>query len=75
MALSVDIKEELKQLIEKENDTSILHAIKTILSKTSLDSTLKAKLTERALKSELDISSNRVLSKEDVIKRGSEFGT
>jgi hypothetical protein len=74
MAVSVDIKEELKLLIEKESDTSILQAILTLLSKTSLDSTLKAKLTERALKSELDISSKRIMSKEDVIKRSIDLG-
>lgn len=69
MAVSIDIKKELKQLIDKENNSSILQAIRTLLTKTSLDSTLKAKLTERALQSEQDIASNRVLSKEEVIKR------
>ncbi len=74
MAVSVDIKKELKQLIEKESDTSILQAILTLLSKSSLDSTLKAKLTERALKSEQDISSKRIMSKEEIIKRSSDLG-
>ena len=73
MAISVDIKKKLKQLIEKENDTSVLQAIWTLLSKTSLDSTLKAKLTERALKAEQDIASKRIMSKEDVIKRTNGF--
>jgi len=73
MAVSIDIKKELKQLIEKENDTSVLQAIWTLLSKTSLDSTLKAKLTERALKSERDIASKKVLSKEEVIEKTNRF--
>lgn len=68
MAVSVDIKKELKQLIEKENDASVLQAIWKILSKTSLDSTLKAKLTERALEAEQDIEFKRIMSKEEVIK-------
>jgi hypothetical protein len=66
MAVSIDIKTELKQLIERESDTSILQAIRTILTKTSLDGVLKEKLTKRALQSEDDIVSTRLLSKEEM---------
>jgi hypothetical protein len=69
MAVSIDIKSELKQLIERESDTSILQAIRTLLTKTSLDSMLKEKLTKRALKSEEDIIAERLLTKEEMIKR------
>ena len=51
----IDIKEELRTLIEKENDLHILEAIKTLLVKSSLDPILKEKLTSRALKAEEDI--------------------
>lgn len=60
-----DIKEELITLIEKEKDLHILEAIKTLLVKSSLDPILKEKLTSRALKSEEDIQSGRVYSREE----------
>ena len=44
MAVSIDIKSALKQLIERESDVSILQAIRTLLTKTSLDSVLKKNL-------------------------------
>lgn len=64
-----EIKTELWQLIEHETDMSVLQAIHTILLKTGLNPKLKEKLTVRALKSEEDIKANRVLSKEEVIRR------
>lgn len=73
MAVSIDIKTELKQLIERESDTSILQAIRTLLTKTSLDSVLKEKLTKRALQSEEDIDSSRLLSKEEMRKRTHDY--
>lgn len=66
MAVSINIKTELKQLIEKENDTRILDAIRTLLTKTSLDSELKSKLSNRALKSENDIKEGRVFTKDEI---------
>lgn len=73
MAVSIDIKSELKQLIERESDVSILQAIRTLLTKTSLDSVLKEKLTKRALQSEKDIASSRLLDKESVIKKTNDY--
>jgi hypothetical protein len=66
MAVSIDIKTELKQLIEKESDASILKAIRTLLTKTSLDSSLKSNLTTRALRAEQEIINGQLLDKEDI---------
>ena len=66
---AAEIKTELQQMIEHENDLSVLQAIRTILLKTGLNPVLKEKLTLRALKSEEDIKAGRVHSKEEVVKR------
>ena len=66
---AIEIKTELQQMIEQEKDMSILEAIRTILQKTRLNPMLKEKLTERALRSEKDITEGRLLSKEEIIKR------
>ncbi|HTA27226.1 MAG TPA: hypothetical protein VK809_05525 [Bacteroidia bacterium] len=64
-----NLKSELIQLIEEERDESILKAIKTLLQKTGLDATLKEKLTNRALQSEKEILSGKLLSKADIIRQ------
>jgi hypothetical protein len=66
---TIEIKTELQQMIERENDMRILEAIRTILQKTSLNPMLKEKLTERALKSEKDIVEGRLLGKEKIQQR------
>jgi hypothetical protein len=66
---TVELKSELQRMIKKENDVSVLNAIKTILEKTSLDPTLKKKLTSRALKSEKNIKEGKLISVKDVINR------
>ena len=58
-----DIKTELRELIEKETDSSVLEAIKTLLKKSGLNPTLKEKLTSRALKAEEDISAGRLMDR------------
>ena len=63
---AVDIKTELRELIEKETDNSILEAIKTLLKKSSLNPALKEKLTSRALKAEKDISAGRVMDRKEL---------
>lgn len=63
------MKTELKQMIEKETDIRVLKAIHRFLEDSKMDSTLKEKLIIRALQSEEDIRSNRVLDKEEVIQR------
>jgi hypothetical protein len=65
----IDIKQELRTLIEKENDLHVLEAIKTLLVKSSLNPILKEKLTSRALKAEKDIKSGRVYTKEEFEKK------
>jgi len=61
-----DIKTELRDLIEKENDTAVLEAIKTLLMKSSLDPKLKKKLTDRAVKADEDIVAGRVNSRAEI---------
>lgn len=61
-----DIKSELRELIEKETDKNILEAIKILLKKSSLNPTLKEKLTSRALKAEEDISEGRFLDRKEI---------
>ncbi len=66
---AIAIKTELKELIEKEMDLSILKAIKTLLKKTTLDTVLRDKLTNRAIRSEEDIKEGRVLSRAEIIRQ------
>ncbi len=66
---ALSIKTELKELIEREGDLSILKAIKALLQKTSLNPVLREKLTKRAIQSEEDIKNNRVLSRADIVKQ------
>lgn len=66
---TIDIKTELRTLIENETDNSILEAIKTLLKKTHLNPILKEKLTSRALKSEEDISAGRVMDRSEIEQR------
>lgn len=66
---AIEIKTELRQMIEQENDVSVLEAIRTILQKTSLNPMLKEKLTTRALKSEKDIVAGHLFSKEEAAQR------
>jgi hypothetical protein len=63
------IKEELKLLIDKEDDPAVLDAIKELLSNPPVNSVLQEKLISRALKSLEDIRAGRVFTKEEVIKR------
>ena len=66
---AITIKTELIKLIEREKDLNILKAIKALLKKTTLDSVLREKLTNRALQSEVDIKNGRVLTKSEVIQQ------
>jgi len=61
-----DIKSELRELIEKETDKSILEAIKILLKKSSLNPILKEKLTSRALKAEEDILEGRFMDRKEI---------
>ena len=66
---TIDIKQELWNLIEKEDDLCLLEAIKTLLVKSSLDPELKSKLTSRALQAEEDIKAGRVYTREEFEKK------
>jgi hypothetical protein len=66
---TIDIKQELRALIEKEQDLHILEAIKTLLVKSSLDPVLKEKLTSRALKAEEDIQADKVYTRKEFEKK------
>ena len=63
-----EIKQELKRLIENENDVQLLESIKTMLVKSSLNTVLKDILTSRALKAEEDIQAGRLYSREELEK-------
>lgn len=63
---AIELKKELKALIDQEADTGILEAIKTLLKRTSREEEWKEKLTSRALKSREDIKAGRLLSREEV---------
>ncbi len=66
---AITIKTELKELIERERDLTILKAIKALLKKTTLDTVLREKLTRRAIRSEEDIKVGRVLSRAEIIRQ------
>lgn len=63
---AIQIKKELKALIEQEGDKSVLKAIRTLLVKTGLDETLKKKLTFRAMQSNTEIAQGIFLSREEM---------
>lgn len=72
---AMELKTELLALIEKENDQHLLEAIFTILKKSSLDPTLRNKLTSRALKAENDIEQGRTMERAAFEKKlGEKFG-
>jgi hypothetical protein len=62
----VDIKQELRSLIDQEKDLHILEAIKTLLQKSSLNPVLKEKLTSRALQSEKNIKEGNVYTRAEM---------
>lgn len=66
---TVDLKAELRLLIENETDKNILEAIMVLLKKTSLNPVLKEKLTSRALKSEGDIEEGNVMDRQAAEQR------
>lgn len=63
---SINIKEEIRSLIDKENDRHVLEVIKNLLMKSNLDPILKEKLTSRALKAERDIGDGNVFTREEL---------
>jgi hypothetical protein len=63
------IKNEILKKLHQTNDESMLDIINKLLDKAALDPVLKKKLTNRALKAEEDIKSNKTFSKKEVLKK------
>jgi hypothetical protein len=66
---ALSLRTELADLIAKEKNASLLQVLKDILSGGSKNALLKAKLTSRALKSEEDLVTGRVLNTSQVRAR------
>lgn len=66
---TAELKNELKQLIDSEGDSSILQALHELLSSSSQVDLLKLKLTSRAIKSELDIQEGKTMDRTEFEKR------
>jgi hypothetical protein len=63
------IKEELKQMIDLEENPDVLQSIKDLLSNQPIDPILREKLMSRAYKSLEDIKAGKVHTTEEVIRR------
>ena len=63
---TISIKEELKQLIDMENDPVLLQAIKELLNPPPMDPLLREKLISRSQKAIDDYKAGRVYTHEDV---------
>jgi len=71
----VGIREEIKQLIDKETDLVILETIKELLIIREDNPVYKNKLISRALQAEEDIKAGKVYSEEEFFKKSKErFG-
>jgi hypothetical protein len=68
METTTAIKDEVKQMIEMEDNPEVLQSIKELLSP-PLDPILKEKLISRTLKSFADFDAGRLLTREEVSKR------
>lgn len=66
---AVDIKTELKDLIEKETDLRILEAVRALFTQKDLDPSIEKEMISRALKSEQDILEGRVYTIEEAEAR------
>jgi len=68
--ISLELKEELKHLIDTEEDSTILTAMLTLLKRKSADEILRKKLTKRALRSNQQIARGELLSREEMENLG-----
>lgn len=68
--ISLELKEELKHLIDTEEDSTILTAMLTLLTRKSADEILIKKLTKRALRSNQQIARGELLSREEMENLG-----
>lgn len=63
---TIDLRLEIGRLLDREQDVSVLEAIRDLLRKTTLDPVLREKLTARALKAEEDIKTGKGHSRQDL---------
>jgi hypothetical protein len=63
------LKKAIIKKLDRTQDADMLEIINKLLDKASLDTTLKHKLTKRALKSEADIRTQHVYSKTEALKK------
>ena len=71
---TIVIKSQLQKMIDEQDDINVLQAIYTLLQKTSLNSVLITKLTNRAKKAEEDIAEGRIFTREEIIQRTNRIG-
>lgn len=71
---TIEIKSQLRKMIDEQDDKNVLHAIYTLLQKTSLNPILKNKLSNRAKQAEIDIATGRVFNREEIIQRTNHIG-
>jgi len=60
------LKEEIKELVDQEENTDRLEKVKTLLMENHSDPAMKEWMTQRALKAEEDYKAGRVHSVEEV---------
>ena len=66
---AIDIKTELKSLIEQETDLRVLEAVKALFTQKELDPTIEKEMISRALKSEQDIKEGKLYTIEEAESR------
>ena len=66
---AIDIKTELRDLIEKETDLRILETVRALFTQKDLDPSVEKEMISRALKSEQDIKEGKVYTIEEAEAR------
>lgn len=67
---TLEMKQELKRLIESESNPDILSSLYEILNKSAGKAeVLRAKLISRAQQANEDIANNRIMNREDIERR------
>ena len=70
---TITIKQEIHQLIDKVDDTTILQTVYDYLNKEKLNVALQVEMTKRALLAEEDIKAGRVYTPEEFKGKITEF--
>jgi hypothetical protein len=68
----VDIKLELKSLIDQETNLSLLETVKALFTQKNFDPSIQEEMISRALKSEQDIKEGKVYTVEEADARLNE---